>query len=267
MHRKLEELVRLLALEPLEVNLFRGHHPAGTRRRLFGGQIMAQALMSAGRTVDGRAPHSLHGYFLRPGDPAIPVVFKVERVRDGHSFSTRRVVAVQRGRAIFSMDASFQLHEDGLEHQTTMPWSDPPADADLPPELLDDAFIAYREGYGATRSRTPQPPRKRVWFRTNGRVGNDELLHAALLTYQSDDDLLSTARLANQGRFDRRRMQGASLDHAMWFHRNVRVDEWLLYDLDSPSSAEARGFNRGQIYSLDGRLVASAMQEGLMRLR
>jgi acyl-CoA thioesterase-2 len=266
MHPRLANLIEILALESLETNLFRGIHPEGTRGRLYGGQIMAQALIAAGRTVKERGPHSLHGYFLRPGDATIPVVFKVEPIRDGASFSTRRVVAVQRGQAIFSMDASFQVVEDGLDHQSAMPESQPPAR--IPDVLLNDAFVAFRENYAEMKRMLPMQPRKRVWFRTNGELDDDDpLLHAALLTYQSDDDLLSTARLPHRGGYDRSRMQGASLDHAMWFHRKTRVDRWLLYDLDSPSAAQARGYNRGTIFTVDGQLVASTMQEGLMRFR
>jgi len=266
MHARLTELLAIFVLEPLETNLFRGVHPPGTRGRLYGGQIMAQSLLAAGNTVKNRSVHSLHGYFLRPGDPSIPVVFKVEPIRDGASFSTRRVVAVQRGHAIFSMDASFQAGESGVDHQSTMPGTAPPTR--IPDLLLNDAFIAFRENYAEMKKMVPLPPRKRVWFRTNGSVADDDpLLHAALLTYQSDDDLLSTARHPHRGSYDRSRMQGASLDHAMWFHRAARIDQWMLYDLDSPSAAQARGFNRGTIYTADGVLVASTMQEGLMRFR
>ena len=186
----------------------------------------------------------------------------VDRIRDGLSFLTRRVVAIQRGQAIFEMSTSFQKVENGLSHQARTVVREPPSK--VPPALQRTAFIAMMEDWKSHRQDTPRPPFKRVWFRTNGEVGDDPLLHACLLTYQSDSDLMSTSRLPHRP-VDRARLQRASLDHALWFHRPVRVDEWLLYDLDSPSASQARGFSRGEIYSTDGTLVASAMQECLMR--
>jgi acyl-CoA thioesterase-2 len=266
MHHDLAELLRALDLERIEATLFRAHHPKGAHGRLYGGQIMAQALMAAGRTVEAdRFVHSLHGYFLRPGDPKIPVLLSVDRIRDGHSFATRRVVAVQRGRAIFEMSASFQIHEDGLTHQFSAPAVLPPAR--VPDALLDDAFISFMNDFKARREGVPLPPRQSVWFKANGALPDEPLLHACLLTYQSDSDLLSTSRLPHRGRFTRDRLQRASLDHAMWFHHPARIDDWILYDLDSPSAAGSRGYNRGMLYDVGGRLVASAMQECLMRLR
>jgi acyl-CoA thioesterase-2 len=261
----LPELLHILDLEVIELNQFRALHPPRTEGRVFGGQIMAQALMAAGRTIPATLRvHSLHGYFLRPGDPSIPVLMSVDRIRDGRSFSTRRVVAIQRGHAIFEMSASFQTAEDGLSHQARTPQHAPPAR--IPAALKRTAFIAFMEDWRTHREGKPRAPYKRVWFKANGVVGDDPLLHACLLTYQSDSDLMSTARLPH-GRIDRAHMQRASLDHALWFHRPVRVDEWLLYDLDSPSSAAARGYSRGEVYQVDGTLVASAMQECLMRPR
>ncbi len=261
----LSELLRVLDLESIEQNLFRAHHPSDTEGRVFGGQIMAQALMAAGRTVAASLRvHSLHGYFLRPGDPRIPVLMSVDRIRDGRSFVTRRVVAIQRGRAIFEMSTSFQRPEDGVTHQARTVLSDPPTK--VPPALRRTAFIAMMEDWKAHRQDTARPPYKRVWFRTNGEVEDDSLLHACLLTYQSDSDLMSTARLPHRP-IDRARLQRASLDHALWFHRDIRVDQWLLYDLDSPSASQARGYSRGEIYQTDGTLIASAMQECLMRNR
>ena len=260
----LPQLLQILDLESIEQNLFRAHHAPGTEGRLYGGQIMAQALMAAGRTVQAELrPHSLHGYFLRPGDPRIPVLMSVDRIRDGKSFTTRRVVAIQAGHAIFEMSASFQVDEDGPSHQARTVARTPPTK--IHPGLMKEAFVAWMEEYKSLRDGTAKPPFKRVWFRTNGAVGDDPLLHACLLTYQSDSDLMSTSRLPHQP-IDRSRLQRASLDHALWFHRPFRADEWLLYDLDSPTVAHARGYCRGEVYRSDGTLVASAMQECLMRL-
>jgi acyl-CoA thioesterase-2 len=261
----LPELLRILDLEQIELNQFRAHHPSGTQGRVYGGQIMAQALMAAGRTVSEELRvHSLHGYFLRPGDPSLPVLMSVDRIRDGKSFVTRRVVAIQRGQAIFEMSTSFQTQEDGFTHQARTVIREPPAK--VPPVLAKTAFIAMMEDWKNYRKDIPHPPFKRVWFRANGDVPDNALLHASLLTYQSDSDLMSTSRLPHRP-IDRSRLQRASLDHAMWFHRPIRVDQWLLYDLDSPSASQARGYNRGEIYQTDGTLIASAMQECLMRNR
>ena len=267
MHARLAELINILDLEQIETNLFRGHHPAGRTDRLYGGQIMAQALIAAGRTVpDDRPPHSLHGYFMRPGDAKVPVVFSVDRIRDGRSFTTRRIAAIQHGRAIFSMDASFQVTEKGLEHQSEMPGLVPPGEDQITAAMLEDRFITYLNEYRAVMENKPLPPKQHSWFRANGEMGDDDpLLHAALLTYQSDDALLSTSRLPHRGTFERPDLQSASLDHAMWFHQQVRVDQWILYALDSPQSAASRGFNRGLMYTPDGVLVASTIQESLMR--
>ncbi len=265
MNPSLADLLQILDLEPIELNMFRGHHRAGSYGRVFGGQIMAQALMAAGRTLpDELQVHSLHGYFLRPGDSAIPVLFSVDRIRDGRSFATRRVVAIQDGAAIFELSASFQRPESGLAHQARTPTLTPPVD--VPSVLSRGAFISFMEDFKHMRDGTAKPPFKRIWFRANGRLAADPLLHACLLTYESDSDLLSTARLPHLP-IDRARLQRASLDHALWFHRPVRVDEWLLYDLDSPSAAHARGYSRGEIYTADGTHAASVMQESLMRMR
>lgn len=264
----LNELIDLLALERIEHNLFRAYHPQKRTGRLFGGQIMAQALQAAALTVPEERPaHSLHGYFLRPGDPKIPALIEVERIRDGRSFTTRRVVVVQNGAAIFTLDASFQTAEEGLTHQAQMPAIEPPEDARVPAEMWQSPFVEWRVEHKALLKDEPHAPQQHIWFKTIGPVPDDPLLHQALLVYQSDGALLSTARLPNRGSFKREDMQGASLDHAMWFHHPVAPDQWLLYALDSPSSHGARGYNRGSIYSTDGTLVASTMQEGLMRLR
>ncbi len=266
MHPHLHDLLTALDIEPIERNLFRGHHPPGSHGRIFGGQIMAQALVAAGRTVpDERFVHSLHGYFLRPGSTRAPVLFSVDRIRDGTSFTTRRVVAVQHGQAIFELSASFQKQEEGLLHQAPMPNRTPPSE--VPDALMHRAFVSYMNDWNTLREERPQPPRQSVWFKANGRLPDDARLHEALLVYQSDHDLLSTSRLPHRGKYQRSNLQRASLDHAMWFHHRARVDDWLLYELDSPSSAAARGYNRGSVFTKDGRMVASTMQESLMRLR
>lgn len=267
---RLEELVGLLDLERIEQNLFRARHPAGRRHRLYGGQIMAQAMRAAMMTVDQeRPPHSLHGYFLRAGDPAVPALIDVERLRDGRSFSTRRVVVIQHGEAIFTMDASFQAGEPGYQHQAPMPAMAPPDERRIPEVLREPPFIAWRQEHKALKREAPHPPAQHIWFRSSGSLADDPLLHTCLLVYESDNALLSTGRLPHRGSFRRSRMQMASLDHAMWFHRPAlegwRADQWLLYALDSPSTSAARGYNRGSIFSADGTLVASTMQEGLMR--
>lgn len=264
----LAELVRLLDLEQIEENLFRGYHPAGRKHRLFGGQIVAQALMAALRTVpEDRPVHSLHAYFLRPGDPSTPAVIDVERIRDGRSFTTRRIVVIQRGEAIFNMDASFQVSERGLEHAVEMPdVPPPPPDEQLPAATKRGPFIGYQSDFERTQGDAPLPPRKSVWIKANGEVPAGEGLHAALLAYESDSALLGTSRMPHRGSFERGKLQMASLDHAMWFHEPVTLNDWFLYTMESPASASGRGYNRGMIFSRDGRLVASCIQEGLMRL-
>jgi len=268
-HARLAELIDILDIEQVEANLFRGHHPKGRIGRLYGGQIMAQALVAAGRTVESdRPPHSLHGYFLRPGDAKVPVVISVDRIRDGRSFTTRRMTVIQHGKAIFSLDASFQVEEAGWSHQSEMPDLKPPAEAAITDAMRNDRFVTYLNEYKAVMENQPLPPVQNSWFRSNGAIlSNDRLLHAALLTYQSDDALLSTSRLPHRGTFERKDMQSASLDHAMWFHAPARVDQWLLYALDAPQSSAARGFNRGMMFDQNGVLVATTMQESLMRWR
>lgn len=270
---RLDELLQLLELERIEQNLFRAHHPKGRTGRLYGGQIMAQAMKAAICTVPGeRAAHSLHGYFLRPGDPSVPVLIDVERIRDGRSFTTRRVVVTQHGQAIFTMDASFQVAEPGLTHQMAMPALRPPPEEKISSAFRADAFTAWRHEHKALlRDDGPHPPRQHLWFRASGSLPDDPTLHTCLLVYESDNALLSTGRMPHRGSFERSRLQMASLDHAMWFHQPPltawRADQWLLYALDSPSSSAARGYNRGMIFTASGCLVASTMQEGLMRQR
>ncbi len=279
-----QQLLALLDLEPIEVNIFRGTSPQDRSQRVFGGQVLGQALVAASRTIEARVCHSLHAYFLLPGDPKVPILYEVDRSRDGGSFSSRRVVAIQHGRPIFHMSVSFQVHEPGLEHQIEAP-AVPGPDA-LPseddfrreiagriPEQYRDHFLRKRPIELRPVNRIdifqPQerPPHQAVWVRATGVLPADVALQQCVLAYASDMTLLDTSLLPHGiGWFDER-IQIASIDHAMWFHRPFRADEWLLYVQDSPSASGARGFNRGLIYTQDGRLVASVAQEGLMRMR
>jgi acyl-CoA thioesterase-2 len=274
----LDDLVALLDLERIEVNHFRGHNPDEKRVRIFGGQVAGQALVAAGRTVPSdRFVHSLHAYFLRPGDPRTPVLYVVDRIRDGRSFTTRRTVAVQHGEAIFHLSASFQVPEEGPEHQDPMP--EAPTPASLPPfaerfapykELLGDWYtrprpIDTRYAQAPTVSKERRPPRQQVWFRADGELPEDPLLHACVLAYASDMTLLDSVLLPHGITWFDAEFMGASLDHAMWFHRPFRTDRWLLYDQASPSATGARGLAQGQIYDADGRLVVTVVQEGLVR--
>jgi acyl-CoA thioesterase-2 len=280
----LDELISLLQLEQLEVNLFRGLSPDENRQRVFGGQVAGQALVAAGRTVDTGNVHSLHAYFLRPGDPRVPIVYEVDRIRDGRSFTTRRVVAIQHGRAIFNLSASFHVEEPGPEHQYTMPDAPEPESLPtvaerlaghedrFPPDLLD---WIRRERPIETRSPSlprwldPEPgtrePEQLVWIRANGSLPDDPLLHACVVAYASDLTLLDTAVMAHARSWDDDRFMIASLDHAMWFHRPLRADEWLLYHQKSPSAQAARGLAEGFIYRRDGALAVTVIQEGLIR--
>jgi acyl-CoA thioesterase-2 len=264
-----EELINLLQLEAIEHNLFRGYHPASRRKRLFGGQIIAQSLMAAARTVQREhLPHSLHAYFLRPGDWKVPAVFEVDRIRDGKSFSTRRVVVIQDGQTIFNMDASFHRQEEGLTHQLfDAPPYTPPEEDSIVEGLKQRPFLSFREDHKAKLRMEPQEPIQHHWIKANGTAPDDLLLHMGLLAYQSDEALLGTARLPHRGSYDHEQMQVASLDHSIWFHHPINVNDWLLYALDSPSASNARGYTRGEIYTAEGKLVASCMQEGLMRMQ
>jgi acyl-CoA thioesterase-2 len=280
----LDDLIDLLELEQLEVNLFRGLSPDEDRQRVFGGQVAAQALIAAGRTVDNGLVHSLHAYFLRPGDPRIPIIFDVDRIRDGRSFTTRRVVAIQHGRAIFNLSASFQVPEPGPEHQYTMPAAPDPETLPTFQERLEpyaDRFPAdFQEWIRRERpidqratdlprwlSPTPidREPEQLVWFRANGKLPDDPLMHACIVAYASDLTLLDTAVMAHASSWDDDRFMIASLDHAMWFHRPFPADEWLLYHQKSPSAQGARGLAEGFIYRHDGALAVTVMQEGLIR--
>jgi acyl-CoA thioesterase II len=281
----LVDLVDVLDLEAIEVNIFRGVSPDDKRQRVFGGQVAGQALVAAGRTVADesqpgidRAVHSLHAYFLRPGDPTVPILYEVDRIRDGRSFSTRRVVAIQHGRAIFNLSASFHRHEEGVTHQTPMP---PAPDPESLPtfkermapfaEQLGDWYtrprpidVRYVTEPKRTSASTDLPPRQQVWLRADGVLPDDPLLHACVVAYASDMSLLDSVIMPHGLTWDGGG-QMASLDHAMWFHRPFRADDWLFYDQVSPSAAGARGLAIGTIFSRDGRLVVSVVQEGLIR--
>ena len=284
MSRALDQLLTILDIERLEENLFRGLSPQVGWQRVFGGQVIGQALVAANRTVNGRLAHSLHAYFLRAGDPSVPIIYNVDRIRDGGSFTTRRVVAVQHGQAIFSMAASFHKEETGLEHQIKMPEVPPPeslpSEAELKACLIDRVppqVKAYWERerpleirpVDLSRYLTPgnHDPSQQVWIRATGELPNDQSLHQCVLAYASDFTLLDTALIAH-GRFvfDPKLIL-ASLDHALWFHRKLRADEWLLYAQDSPISGGGRAFCRGMLFTRDGKLVASTAQEGLLRER
>jgi acyl-CoA thioesterase-2 len=272
-------LVDLLDLEPIEVNIFRGVSPNEKRQRVFGGQVAAQALMAAGRTVETGRPHSLHAYFLRPGDTTVPILYEVDRIRDGRSFSTRRVVAIQHGRAIFNLSASFHVDEPGLTHQFPMP--EVPAPEDL--ESLVTRLEPYREALGdwfakphpidqrpigelPYSSNASKEPIQRLWIRADGTLPDDDpLLHASIAAYASDMSLFDTMLAPHSVTWDDADFMGASLDHCMWFHRPFRADEWLLYDMDSPIASGARGLARGFLFTRQGHLAVSVVQEGLMR--
>ncbi len=285
MSQALQDLLAILDLEPLEHNLFRGNSPKTSWQRVFGGQVVGQALVAAQRTVaPDRFVHSLHCYFMVGGDPSIPIIYEVERMRDGKSFSTRRVVAIQHGQTIFSLEASFHRDEPGLDHQF-----------DMPPLVLPDMAEEKVRRIAEGAIRLPQalrqlwerehpflmlpveldhylgsrklPPFQNVWVRMNGQVPDDRPLQSAILAYLSDLTLLDTSTFPHGVNLFDSAVQAASLDHAIWFHRRPLLDDWLLYTQDSPSSSGSRGFNRGAIYGRDGTLVASVAQEGLVRIR
>jgi acyl-CoA thioesterase-2 len=281
----IENLLSILDLEPLEDNLFRGRSPQQSWQRVFGGQTLGQALVAAVRTVPAeRVAHSLHAYFLQPGDLTIPIIYSVERVRDGGSFTTRRVTATQHGRAMFVMSVSFHKQEPGLDHQEPMP--DVPKPEDLPSERelrdrmiakLPESMRAYWERERPIElrpvdvsryfSREPHKPEQYVWMRATGTLPDNFPLHQCVLAYASDFSLLDTALIAHGKLMFDPDIQLASLDHALWFHRPFRADDWLLYAQDSPNTHGARGFCRGSIFTRDGVLIASTAQEGLTRQR
>jgi acyl-CoA thioesterase II len=283
-HTALDDLLDLLDLERIEQDIFRGESRPSIVPRVFGGQVAAQALVAAGRTVPGdRLAHSLHAYFLRAGDPGAPIVYTVDRIRDGRSFTTRRVVAVQHGQPIFHLSASFQTYEEGLDHQVEMPPAPDPDSLETPAEMLPrhlprevaDRLIEARAAVDLRYAETPpwgsvgepREPRSQVWFRTNGKLADDPLLHVVLATYVSDMTLLDSVLLAHgRGGWAVGDVVGASLDHAMWFHRPFRADEWLLYDQESPTASGGRGLGQARIYTQDGRLAISVIQEGVVRV-
>lgn len=281
-----EILTESLALERIEVNLFRGVSPEDGPGRIFGGQVIAQSLLAAYETVEDRVCHSLHCYFIRPGDPRIPILFEVDRSRDGGTFTTRRVVAVQNGKQIFNLAASFQVAEDGFEHQAPMPEVAGPeayaAEADAQKaKVLEGASeemrrmmnrprpieMLGRDNYGFGRKPKPGEPKSDTWIRAVAPIGDEQRMHQVILAYASDMNLLSTAMRPHGVAWQTPGLQSASLDHAMWFHKPSNFNEWHLYSQDSPSASGGRGFVRGSIYDKSGNLVASVAQEGLMRLR
>lgn len=279
------EVLSILDLEQLEVNLFRGISPKERWQRVFGGQVIGQAMVAASRTVDedlDRPAHSLHAYFLRPGDPKVPIIYDVDRIRDGRSFTTRRVNAIQHGRAIFTMAVSYQIREGGFEHQIDMP--DVPGPEELQSEVewrrenieripeperkhwIREQPLEFRPVNPADMFKPEKmPPYQHSWMKATSPVPDDQIMQQCVLAYASDMSLLDTGIRPHGVNWSSGQLQSASLDHAMWFHHPIDVNEWLLYTQDSPAASGARGFNRGSIYTREGKLVASAIQEGLIR--
>ncbi|MCO6480182.1 MAG: acyl-CoA thioesterase II [Phaeodactylibacter sp.] len=281
--KNIEELLGLLNLEAIEENIFRGQSHSVGSQRVFGGQVLAQALQAAIRTVpDGRLVHSLHAYFILPGDINLPIVFEVDRIRDGGSFTTRRIKAIQKGQAIFNMSASFQKKQEGFDHQISMPNVTPPDGlmswdqlveefgARLPETIRRFLEVDHPIEFRPVERVHPmlagkRQPQRHVWMRSKGPMPDDITAHQAVLAYASDYNLLTTALLPHGDLAAAGNIQLASLDHGMWFHRDFRMDDWVLYAIDSPSASGARGFTRGSIFDQEGKLVASVVQEGLMR--
>jgi acyl-CoA thioesterase-2 len=279
MSEALDFLVHLLDLETIEVNVYRGINPKEERQRTFGGQVAAQALMAAGRTVEKGRVHSLHSYFLRPGDPTTPILYEVDRIRDGRSFTTRRVVAVQHGRAIYNMQASFHSDEESIEHQIEMPVVPGPDEIRPLKEILQSDFADVDEWFmrqhpidqryigdvpwSPDRNKDPH---QRLWIRADGRLPDDPLLHACVVTYASDMNLMDSILKPHSINWQDGTFMGASLDHCMWFHHDLRADEWLLYDAESPIAFGGRGLARGFLFARDGELKVSMVQEGLTRV-
>ena len=283
MSKSLDNLLDLLDLEQIELDIFRGRSPEEQVQRVFGGQVAGQALVAAGRTVpEDRPVHSLHAYFIRPGDPAVPLVYTVDRVRDGRSFTTRRVSAIQHGRPIFTLSASFHRAEPGPAHSDPMPEVPPPDEIPKTVDRLEKLFgtlpAQFRETpidlrsigpltFEAERDPSLRTTRNLVWLRVDGELPDDPLLHVCLMTYASDLTLLDSVLLGHGLSWADGKTSGASLDHAMWFHRPFRADRWLLYAQESPVAAGARGLARGEVFTADGELVVSVVQEGLIRTR
>jgi acyl-CoA thioesterase-2 len=284
MSAAVQDLLKILDIEPLEVNLFRGLSPQVGWQRVFGGQVIGQALVAACRTVEGRLAHSMHAYFLLPGDPKVPIIYDVERTRDGKSFSTRLVKAIQHGQPIFTMSVSFHNNEEGYDHQAKMP--DVPFPEDLPSEaeqrerilpMMPDPVRKYYERerpielrpveFDRYRGKKFEDGRFNVWIRTTGRLPDDPAIHQCVLSYASDMTLLDTALVPHGRTLFEKDFMAASLDHALWLHRPFRADDWLLYSQDSPNLKGGRGFARGLIFKRDGTLAASVAQEGLIRQR
>ena len=278
----LGKLLDLLDLEQIELDIFRGRSPSDRRQRVFGGQVAGQALVAAGRTVPADRPvHSLHAYFIRPGDPAVPIVYTVDRVRDGRSFTTRRVSAIQHGKVIFTLSASFHHGEPGPEHASAMPQAPPPESLPSQAERMEKLFGAEAaqwvrtnpidlrwvgpSSYEAQRDPSLRTDHSLVWLRADGELPDDPLVHVCLMTYASDMTLLDTVLLRQGLSWADGHTKGASLDHAMWFHRPFRADRWLLYAQESPSLGGARGLARGEVFTQEGSLVVSVVQEGLIR--
>jgi acyl-CoA thioesterase-2 len=279
-----QQLLEILDLERLELNLFRGRSPQDRWQRVFGGQVIGQALVAACRTVEGRSPHSMHAYFLIGGDPKVPIIYEVDRIRDGKSFTTRRVVAIQHGQAIFTLMVSFHNDEPGLAHQAPMP--DVPQPEKLPTEAevrakvlpsMPDPVRRYYERerpielrpvqYDRYLGKKYQDGKFSVWIRATSRLPDDPAIHQCVLAYASDMSLLDTSLVPHGRSLFEKEFMGASLDHALWLHRPFRADDWLLYTQESPNLMGSRGFARGLIFTRDGTLVASVAQEGLVRLR
>ncbi len=282
MSEAVQSLLEILDLEPLEVNLFRGRSPQSGWQRVFGGQVIGQALVAATRTVDARPVHSLHGYFMLPGDPKIPIVYEVDRLRDGRSFTTRSVRAIQHGRAIFSMLVSFHQDEPGFDHSSPMPKvpgpEELPSDEEIRKNILPSMPEAVRIYYERERpielrpvefrrytSRDHRDPKFHVWIRSTAPLPPDPAIHQCVLAYASDMTLLDTSLIPHGRTVFDKSIQAASLDHALWFHRPFRADEWLLYAQDTPNAFGARGLSRGLIFARDGTHVATVAQEGLIR--
>jgi len=284
MSNAVSDLLSILDLEPLEVNLFRGRSPQVGWQRVFGGQVIGQALVAACRTVEGRPPHSLHCYFLIGGDPKVPIIYEVDRIRDGKSFTTRRVVAIQHGQQIFVLAVSFHNDEEGLTHQAQMP--DVPSPDELPTEAeirakviasMPEPVRRYYERERPIETRPVQYDRYlgkkyedgkfNVWIRATAKLPDDPAVHKCVLAYASDMSLLDTALVPHGRTLFEKEFMGASLDHALWLHRPFRADDWLLYAQESPTMTGSRGFTRGLIFTRDGTLVASVAQEGLVRIK